>query len=197
VSISSRKDGHETMKKSKKMLFIAVGLIVAIAIGSFAFLSLSRAEQADNGADDFKDDNISVSIPADNSIPTQTTKPSVNPPAITVPDASVPNKSSPKVEGSTQEDAKEKLPSVTESPVMDSVVSVEKDEVVEKEEEKIVLTEEKKRDDEEDGNKLPEYKPSVGKDNPFDDGIQTKIDDKPVEDYVGEGEDRPGEGIHF
>ena len=25
----------------------------------------------------------------------------------------------------------------------------------------------------------------------------TEIDDHPVEDYVGEGEDRPGEGKHF
>lgn len=32
---------------------------------------------------------------------------------------------------------------------------------------------------------------------PFDDDTETEIDDKPVDDYVGEGEDRPGEGIHF
>ena len=49
-----------------------------------------------------------------------------------------------------------------------------------------------------DGNKNgPEYKPSIGGDNPFDDDTETEIDDKPVDDYVGEGEDRPGEGIHF
>jgi hypothetical protein len=43
----------------------------------------------------------------------------------------------------------------------------------------------------------PEYKPSVGGDNPFDDDIKTNIDDNPVENYIGNGEDRPGGGIHF
>lgn len=48
------------------------------------------------------------------------------------------------------------------------------------------------------GNKdAPEYNPSIGGDNPFDDDTKTEIDDKPVEDYIGEGEDRPGEGVHF
>ena len=45
---------------------------------------------------------------------------------------------------------------------------------------------------------LVEYKPQIGgQPNPFDNDIPTEIDDRPVEDYVGEGEDRPGEGIHF
>ena len=49
-----------------------------------------------------------------------------------------------------------------------------------------------------DGNKNgPVYNPSLGGDNPFDNDTKTEIDDTPVEDYVGEGEDRPGEGIHF
>ena len=49
-----------------------------------------------------------------------------------------------------------------------------------------------------DGNKnAPVYNPSIGGDNPFDNDIKTEIDDRPVEDFVGEGEDRPGEGIHF
>lgn len=49
-----------------------------------------------------------------------------------------------------------------------------------------------------DSNKnAPEYNPSIGGENPFDDDTETEIDDKPVEDYVGDGEDRPGEGIHF
>ena len=43
-----------------------------------------------------------------------------------------------------------------------------------------------------------EYKPQIGgHPNPFENDIPTEIDDQPVEDYVGEGEDRPGEGIHF
>ena len=45
---------------------------------------------------------------------------------------------------------------------------------------------------------LVEYKPQIGGQlNPFENDTPTKIDDRPVEDYVGEGEDRPGEGKHF
>ena len=45
---------------------------------------------------------------------------------------------------------------------------------------------------------LAEYKPQIGgQSNPFENDIPTEIDDRPVEDYVGEGEDRPGEGKHF
>ncbi|MBQ9848791.1 MAG: hypothetical protein IJO64_07030 [Clostridia bacterium] len=45
---------------------------------------------------------------------------------------------------------------------------------------------------------LAEYKPQIGgQPNPFENDTPTKIDDRPVEDYVGEGEDRPGEGKHF
>ena len=45
---------------------------------------------------------------------------------------------------------------------------------------------------------LAEYKPQIdGQPNPFESGTPTEIDDRPVEDYIGEGEDRPGEGKHF
>ena len=45
---------------------------------------------------------------------------------------------------------------------------------------------------------LAEYKPQIGgQPNPFENDTPTKIDDRPVEDYVGEDEDRPGEGKHF
>lgn len=45
---------------------------------------------------------------------------------------------------------------------------------------------------------LVEYKPQIGgQSNPFENDTPTGIDDRPVEDYVGEGEDRPGEGKHF
>ena len=45
---------------------------------------------------------------------------------------------------------------------------------------------------------LVEYKPQIGGQlNPFENDTPTKIDDRPVEEYVGEGEDRPGEGKHF
>jgi hypothetical protein len=45
---------------------------------------------------------------------------------------------------------------------------------------------------------LVEYKPQIGgQPNPFDNDIPTEIDDRPAEDYIGEDENRPGEGIHF
>ena len=45
---------------------------------------------------------------------------------------------------------------------------------------------------------LVEYKPQIGGQlNPFENDTPTEIDDRPVEDYINEGEDRPGEGKHF
>ena len=45
---------------------------------------------------------------------------------------------------------------------------------------------------------LAEYKPQIGgQPNPFENDIPTEINDRPVEDYIGEGEDRPSEGKHF
>ena len=45
---------------------------------------------------------------------------------------------------------------------------------------------------------LAEYKPQIGgQPNPFENDTPTEVDDRPVEDYVGEGEDRPGDGKHF
>ena len=45
---------------------------------------------------------------------------------------------------------------------------------------------------------LADYKPQISSQpNPFENDTPTEIDDRPVEDYVGEGEDRPGEGKHF
>lgn len=45
---------------------------------------------------------------------------------------------------------------------------------------------------------LAEYKPQIGgQPNPFENDSPTEIDDRAVEDYIGEGEDRPGVGKHF
>ena len=45
---------------------------------------------------------------------------------------------------------------------------------------------------------IAEYKPQIGNQpNPFENDTPTEIDDRPVEDYIGEDEDRPGEGKHF
>ena len=52
-------------------------------------------------------------------------------------------------------------------------------------------------DGDESNKNAPEYQPPAGGDNPFDDDTETEIEDTPVEDLIGEGEDRPGEGTHF
>ena len=45
---------------------------------------------------------------------------------------------------------------------------------------------------------LAEYKPQSGNQtNPFENAPPKEIVDHPVEDLIGEGEDRPGEGKHF
>ena len=45
---------------------------------------------------------------------------------------------------------------------------------------------------------LAEYKPQIGdQPNPFGNDTPTEIDDRPVEEYINESEDRPGEGKHF
>ena len=52
-------------------------------------------------------------------------------------------------------------------------------------------------DGDESNKNAPEYEESPGGDNPFDDDTETEIEDTPVEDLIGDGEDRPGEGDHF
>ena len=45
---------------------------------------------------------------------------------------------------------------------------------------------------------LSEYKPQPsGQPNPFENASPAEITDHPVENLIGEGEDRPGEGKHF
>lgn len=39
--------------------------------------------------------------------------------------------------------------------------------------------------------------PGQGGANPFENAPPTEIDDHPADEFIGEGDDRPGEGIHF
>lgn len=238
------------MTRTQIIIYVAVGLIVAIIAG-FLIPGFGGDKPVDGG--DTTDTNVSIQIPTDISDPTDTTDdPSITPPVVTDPtdddkkdpdttDTTTPTKGGdPEVEDGTEEDVKDKTPVVDNTQSKDKVVSGEKDkntietgpasgedrndEIIKEKEEKTPAKEEEKdkpvivedektsteggekgdievRDEEEnvdDGNKNgPEYKPSIGGDNPFDDDTETEIDDKPVDDYVGEGEDRPGEGIHF
>ena len=90
----------------------------------------------------------------------------------------------------TTEAPKKKAPVVQEkvteecTEIMEEIITETKDEIVEC--------------IDEGDQSLAEYKPQIGgQPNPFESGTPTEIDDRPVEDYIGEGEDRPGEGKHF
>ena len=93
--------------------------------------------------------------------------------------------------------------SVMEETVADESVEIppeptisEEEEIEEKEE--VAETEETAECIDEGNQDLVEYKPQIcGQPNPFENDTPTEIDDRPVEDYVGEGEDRPGEGKTF
>ena len=84
-----------------------------------------------------------------------------------------------------------------EEPTIQEAVTKEYTEITEE----TVITEPKEETVEcidEGDQSLAEYKPQIGsQSNPFENDTPTEIDDRPVEDYIGEGEDCPGEGIHF
>ena len=89
--------------------------------------------------------------------------------------------------------------SVMEETVTDESVAIPQEPLVTETEEHEVKEQEETAACIDEGNQdLVEYKPQIGgQPNPFDNDIPTEIDDRPVEDYVGEGEDLPGEGLHF
>ncbi len=90
-------------------------------------------------------------------------------------------------------------PVPVEEAILEESITEEVTEAVEIAEEIIVETETPSQEepDVKEPNNAPEYKPSIGGENPFLNNTPTEIDDTPVEDYIGEGEDRSGEGIHF
>ncbi len=64
--------------------------------------------------------------------------------------------------------------------------------------ETVPLTPEKKADDIPQNNNAPVFiDPCRGDQNPFENAPPTEIDDHPADEFIGEGDDRPGEGIHF
>ena len=81
------------------------------------------------------------------------------------------------------------------APIIQETVTEECTEVIE---ETITETENIVECIDEGDQSLVEYKPQIGgQPNPFENDTPTEIDDRPVEDYIGEGEDRPDEGKHF
>ena len=89
------------------------------------------------------------------------------------------------------EGKKDESPVVQETITEESIEIAEATVIIEPEEETVECIDEGDQS-------LVEYKPQIGgQPNPFENDIPTEIDDRPVEDYIGEGEDRPGEGKHF
>ena len=89
--------------------------------------------------------------------------------------------------------------SVMEETVADESIAIPQEPLVTETEEHEVKEQEENAAYIDEGNQdLVEYKLQIGgQPNPFDNDIPIEIDDRPVEDYIGEGEDRPGEGIRF
>ena len=89
------------------------------------------------------------------------------------------------------EAAPEEEPTVQETITEESIEIAEETIITEPEEETVECIDEGDQS-------LAEYKPQIGgQANPFENNTPTEIDDRPVEDYIGEGENRPGEGKHF
>ena len=89
------------------------------------------------------------------------------------------------------EAAPEEEPTVQETITEESIEIIEEAVITETEEDTVECIDEGDQS-------LAEYKPQIGgQPNPFENDTPTEIDDRPVEDYVGEDEDRPGEGKHF
>ena len=92
---------------------------------------------------------------------------------------------------SVAEAASKEEPTVQET-ITENVIEIIKETVITEPEEETVEC------IDEGDQSLAEYKPQIGgQPNPFENDIPTEIDDRPVEDYIGEGEDRPGEGKYF
>ena len=54
------------------------------------------------------------------------------------------------------------------------------------------------KEEEQHGDNAPVFvNPAQGGPNPFEDAPPTEIDDHQVDEFIGEGDDRSGEGIHF
>ena len=91
----------------------------------------------------------------------------------------------------TTEEPKKEAPIVQETITEECIEITEETIITEHEEETVECIDEGDQS-------LAEYKPQIGgQPNPFENDTPTEIDDRPVEDYIGEGEDRPGEGKHF
>ena len=91
-------------------------------------------------------------------------------------------------------------PSLTEEEIRSAtVVSVEKSKGTDDDKPVSLIdeTENKSEDANQNGNAPVYVNPAKGGPNPFEGGGDTKIEDHDSSEFIGEGDDKPGEGIHF
>lgn len=163
----------------KKNIIIAVVVITLIAAGIFAVCSYNRDEPIDS---DYE--NRDVSVQSEVSI--QNIESDTSESEIEVSDIVI---EIPKNETSTEisdNTVSEEISENSEPIIVDHIEESETKQTTEQNDEATVVNPDE-----------PEYSPSIGNDNPFDNDAEIEIDDTSVEDYIGEGEDRPGEGIRF
>ena len=94
-------------------------------------------------------------------------------------------------EAKTNGEASKKEVSLVEETVIEECTELTEESITETEDDTVQCIDEGDQS-------LVEYKPqNGGQPNPFENDTPAEIVDRPVEDYIGEGEDRPGEGKHF
>lgn len=178
------------MKCPNRLPIIVGGIIGAVALNYCIGLATAGNKDANVASTQPTDTSISIKVP-EATVPDG---PDVTPPTVVIPDSAdpyQPEEGDPFVESDEETGAEIKEP-VGEGEKKD-VIIVEEDTVVGEDKDDVHVG----GDNSDSDDNAPEYGKSPGGDNPFDNDIETEIDDTPVEDYIGEGEDRPGEGIHF
>lgn len=163
----------------KKIIIITVVVISLIATGIFAVCSYNRDKPIDS---DYE--NSDVSVQGDVSIPDIESDTSEGDDEVSDIIIEIPkNETSTEISDNT---VSEEISENSEPIIMDHIEESKTKQPPEGDEETTVINPDE-----------PEYSPLIGGDNPFDNDVEIEIDDTSVEDYIGEGEDRPGEGISF
>ena len=189
MSVKLGKDGHY-MKCPNRLPIIVGGIIGAVALICCICLATAGNKDANVAGTQPTDTNISIQVP-ETTVPDG---PDVFPPAVVIPDPTdpyQPEEGDPFVESDEGTDTEIKVP--VEEDEKKDVIIVEEDTIVGEDKDDVHVG----GDNSDSDDNAPEYEKNPGGDNPFDSDIKTEINDTPVEEYIGEGEDRPGEGIHF
>lgn len=163
----------------KKIIIITVVVITLIAAGIFVVCSYNRDKPIDS---DYENRDVSVQSEVSiQNIESDTSESEIEVSDIVI---EIPkNETSTKISDNT---VSEEITENSEPIIIDHIEESETKQPPEEDEEATVVNPDE-----------PEYSPSIGNDNPFDNDVEIEIDDTSVEDYIGEGEDRPGEGIKF